>query len=33
MTSGRLQRVTITVNDGQRVSGLLITPPVRVRAT
>jgi predicted alpha/beta-hydrolase family hydrolase len=28
MTSGRLQRVTITVNDGQRVSGLLITPPV-----
>jgi uncharacterized protein len=27
MTSGSLQRVTITVNDGQRLSGLLVAPP------
>src|SRR5687768_13155447 len=27
MTSGSLQRVTITVNDGQRLSGLLVVPP------
>jgi predicted alpha/beta-hydrolase family hydrolase len=27
MTSGRLQRVTITLNDGQGLSGLLVVPP------
>jgi uncharacterized protein len=27
MTSDSLQRVTITVNDGQRLSGLLVAPP------